>query len=90
MRTSLNEIKEIEDWVMQSGELPDRLVTEAKMLIDPSLKDKAEWQLETYKVVKAYGRRKLQDELIEVESKLFSEPQYKVFQRQIHSIFKMI
>ena len=47
MRTSLNEIKEIEDWVMKSGELPDRLVTEAKMLIDPSLKDKAEWQLET-------------------------------------------
>lgn len=88
MRTSLNEIKQIEDWLLQRGDLPERLVTEAKILSQPGLADRAKWQSLTYEVIQLYGREKLKNEIREVENKLFHAPKYGSFRASIRAIFK--
>lgn len=88
MRTSLNEINAIEAWHFQQGELPDRLLTEAQILSNPQLKEKAKWQSATYDLVKQYGRDKLLHEIRKVEKQLFTVPKYRSFQDRIRSIFK--
>lgn len=88
MRTSLNEIRELEDWLLKQGELSDRLVTEAKVLSNPELQENAKWQAQTYDLVAAYGRQKLREEIRQVEKQLIMSPKYRSFQDRIRSIFK--
>ena len=88
MRTSLTEIEQIERWLLQHGDIGDRLLTEAKVLSSPEMKEKAEWQAVTYDLVHQYGRQKLRDEIKAVEHKLFKTSKYQSFQDKIKSIFK--
>ena len=83
----MNETREIECWLLKKGELPERLVTEAKVLADESWKDRAEWQAHTYHLVRAYGRMKLKEDLKAIENRLFYQSKYSRFQNIIHSIF---
>ena len=88
MRTSLNEIRELEEWLFKKGDLTDRLMTEAKVLSNPEFQEKVKWQTQSYELVTAYGRQKLQEEIRQVEKQLFSSPKYRSFQDRIRSIFK--
>lgn len=88
MRTSLNETLEIENLLLQHGNLPDRLLTEAKTLTNAELRKTAEWQLTAYEVIRLHGRQKLLQEIRQVEHQLFSMSKYQLFQHRIMSIFK--
>ncbi|MEL6536655.1 MAG: hypothetical protein AAFQ98_14650 [Bacteroidota bacterium] len=88
MRTSLLEIAEIEDWVLQQGDPAQRLIMEGKLLLSPALQEQVKWQTQTYAVVRQYGQEKLREEIKAVEKELFSAPKHRQFQDRIRSIFK--
>lgn len=88
MRTSLIEIEQIEDFLLKRGEVEDRLVTEAKILSNPELKELTHWQVKSYDLIQQYGREKLRLEIKAAEYRIFHASKYKSFQSRIQSIFK--
>lgn len=87
MRTSLNETRQIEDWLLKQGDPSERLVTEAKVLSSPAWKETAQWQSVSYGLVYQYGREKLRSEIRSVEAQLFEAPKHRSFQQRIKAIF---
>ena len=88
MRTSLNEAAELENWLLGKGDCSKRLVTEAKVIADPNLREIAEWQYRTYKLVRVYGREKLREQIEAIEHRMFTTNKFLSFQNLISSIFK--
>jgi hypothetical protein len=88
MRTSLNEVKQLENWLLKQGDPQERLLTEVKILTNTEWKDKADHQRMAYQLVYQYGRAKLREEIRDVEYRLFNAPKHKTFQDRIRSIFK--
>lgn len=87
MRTLLNEAAEIEQYLFKTGPAEDRLLFEARLLIDPALESKMIAQHQVYGLVKHYGRRQLKAELEGVHQKLFTQPQHRSFAQKIRKLF---
>jgi hypothetical protein len=87
MRTSLIETEQIEAHLLQLSNQGDKLVFEAKLLLDVELHKKVQWQKETYGLIKTYGRNQLKKEIDSVHQKLFNEQQYKSFSQKIRGFF---
>lgn len=88
MRTSLNKLQEIEGFVLQSADITDRLVFEARMIVDPTLIPEVTLQKEAYALIQQYGRRQLKAELEEVHQALFTQPAHQRFRQKIMALFK--
>lgn len=89
MRTSLAEIETLEQWLLKTGDPRDMLVTEAKIIINKDLDEKAQWQSKTYDLVAEFGREKLQDEVKAIEQQLFYSRKHHTFQQRIKAIFNL-
>ena len=87
MRTSLNELQEIEGHLTGTGKPEDQLVFEAKALLDPHWEEKVFWQKRAYEVVQTYGREALRKEIRQVHRKLFTQPKYSRFRQKIMNYF---
>ena len=87
MRTSLNNIKQIDDYLLHYASQPDRVLFEARLLVQPALQEDLAWQQKTYDIVNEYGRRQLKAEIEAVHRQLFSEPEHISFRRKIMAIF---
>jgi hypothetical protein len=87
MRTSLNEIKMIEDHVVKKLSAEEELLFQARLILYPSLKDKVMWQEKVYSLVQSYGRKKLKEEIGEVHHKMFSAPEHEGFRKKIFNLF---
>jgi hypothetical protein len=77
MKTSLNEIKQIDDHI--TGQLSDgeKLVIDARSIIDPVLRFNINLQRKLYALVKAYGRRSIRSEVVDVQDKLFQDTKFR-------------
>jgi hypothetical protein len=83
----MNELQQLE-YYLQGKLLPDeRLLMEARLLLDVQLGDKLTWQQKTYSLIKTYGRKKLRTEIEQVSSRMFSEEKFKSFRKTIQTIF---
>ena len=89
MRTSLNKIKAIEDYL--SGAMPagDALLFEANMLIDSELIGDVQSQENTYDVIKQYGRQEIKAEIIAARKIFVEAPKYRSFMQRITKLFTM-
>ncbi len=58
MKTSLNRVKEIEDFLLRNGSAGRVLLFRAKLIIDPLLGNETAAQNATYSMIKQYGRRR--------------------------------
>ena len=87
MRTSLNEIKKIEGYLLETDSVENRLVLEAKLCIDADFAEKVSLQKEAYAQVKAYARKQLKAEIATVEHKLFTEAQHSGFRQKVLRFF---
>lgn len=87
MRTSLNDIKQAEDFL--SGELKpqDSVLMRARLLIDPVLRMNLAIQQKVYALVKLYGRRKLKEEIEDVHTKIFQDPGRVAYREKITQLF---
>lgn len=88
MATSRNDLIKTEKYL--AGQLPteDRLLFDAQLLIDPVLKLNTLVQKRIYSLVRLYGRKRLKDEIVSVQTRIFNDPEKTDFQNRIHSIFK--
>jgi hypothetical protein len=87
MRTSLNELKQAEDFLSGNMEPEEQVVFRAKLLIDPSLRVNVASQHKVYGLVRQYGRKKIREEIESVHQSLFREPSHKTFREKIYSLF---
>ena len=88
MRTSLNEIKEIEGYLLQTTPVEGRLMLEVKMALEPTLAEKVDLQKKVYSHVRQYARRQLREEIRSVEAELFSQSKYQLFKQRVLRLFK--
>lgn len=84
MKTSLNEIKQIDDHITDQLRDGEKLVFEARMIIDPVLRFNIKMQRKLYSLAKAYSRRSVRKEISIVEEKLFLD---NSFREEINKIF---
>ena len=87
MRTSSTETERIEAHLMQRSEPGDQLVFEARLLLEPELGEKTQWQREAYRIVKLYGRDQLKQEIEAVHQKLFTQKKHLRFSQKISRLF---
>jgi len=85
MRTSLHEIRQIENFLF--GKMKHPLVFQAKMIIDPTLSRKVQLQREIYSLVKMYGRQQLKSELENIHQRLLNDPVKIKFRERVYQIF---
>ena len=87
MRTSLIETEQIEAHLTRLSEPGDQLVFEARLLLEPELNEKMQWQQEAYRMVKLYGRDQLKQEIEAVQQKLFTQKVHLNFSQKIRRLF---
>jgi hypothetical protein len=88
MRTSLNNIKEIDDHVLGLHSPQDGLLFEAKMILDPKLKLDVALHAQTLTLVQQYGRKQLRADIEVVDNQLFTRPEHSNFRQNILRFFK--
>lgn len=89
MTTSNTDIKQIEAYLLGSMSAGDALVFRTKLLINPSHRREVRAQQQTYRLVKAWGRRKLKKEIQQTEHRLFSPPGHSDLRERITEIFPL-
>jgi hypothetical protein len=88
MTTSLIETAQIEAYLTGSAQPDDALFLEAKMIIDPELQDKMNWQKKVHELVLAYGRKQLMQEIDNIHRQLFTLPEHAGFGNKIRRLFR--
>jgi hypothetical protein len=87
MRTSLNEIKLIDDYLFNKIPQGDKLVFDARLILNPDLADGLLWQKQTHAIITRYSRKKLKAEIDNVHNQLFKNPEHKSFRQRILNLF---
>lgn len=87
MRTSLNDIQQIDDYLLQYASKTDRALFESRLILQPALQENLLWQQKTYDIIKQHSRRRLKAEIETVHQHLFTEPEHISFRRKILEIF---
>lgn len=88
MRTSLNNIKAIDDYLLGHMEAGDTALFEANMLLNSDLADAIKHQQNTYSMIKEYGRQNIKAEIAAIQEALGTAPQYRGFMQSIVNLFK--
>lgn len=87
MKTSLNELRLIEDYLLSCGEDEETCLFKAKLILQPELQEDVYWQSKTYQMVQDYGRKQLKTEIEKIHQTLFNSNGYKPFRQQIIGLF---
>lgn len=87
MRTSLNNIKTIDDYFLGCMAPDDRLLFEANMLLNSNLTNDVQHQQSAYAVIRLYSRQKIKAEIMAVQETLATEPQHQGFMQRIAKLF---
>lgn len=89
MPTSWNDTVEIERYLGKKGNNGDALLFEARLILEPGLADKLEWQQKTYTLIKNYSRTHLKQEIELVQQQLFTQTEHTSFSQKIKALFKI-
>jgi hypothetical protein len=84
---TLREVKQIDHYLHGKMSIASRLLFEARLLIDPTLKLRVEWQQKLYSIIKRSGRRQMKSEVARVHHQLFSDPAKLDFQLSVFQLF---
>lgn len=88
MRTSLIETREIENYIFHASGDENRLLSEAKAIIQPQFAEKIQWQRKAYHTIQQYARLQLKNEINAVHQKLFEGPEHRSFRQNIMRLFR--
>jgi hypothetical protein len=88
MATSLNNTHLIEKYLQGTLSGGDRLVFEARLLLNRALRTELYFQRKAYYLVKIYHRQKVKKELETLHRQIFNNPDNVVFQQNIYQLFK--
>jgi hypothetical protein len=84
----LNEIRETEQYLKGELHPQDRLVFEARLITEPTLRINTVLQRRVYTLIRLYHRKKLKDSIESMHQRLFEDPAEKSFAEKIHHYFK--
>jgi hypothetical protein len=87
MRTSLNKIEQIENFIEGKMSAGDALVFQAKLLLDSDLRQHLRWQKRTASVINRYGRKKLREEIENIHQDIFNSKSDHFLKNRIKSLF---
>ena len=87
MRTSLNEIKEIENFLQEKADVMDSLIFEAKLITQPQLRLHVHLQQKITRLVQLFHHKKMRADLEEIHKLLFADPNKAAFQQEIFHHF---
>ena len=88
MKTSWNEIQQVDDFLQGCMPPQERLIVEAKLILNPVFRASVQLQQQFHSLIVKYARRKLKAETEFIHQKLFTNPDRKIFQDEIHQLFK--
>lgn len=88
MRTSLNNIKRSEDFLL--GVLPgeESALFQSQMILDPALRKDVAIQKMLYKIIRHFGRKTTKQRLEDLHAEIFSDPSKQIFRETVLSEFK--
>jgi hypothetical protein len=84
---TLREIEDIERYLLDQLEPQSKLLFEARLLVDPLLKIRVQWQRKIHAIVRRSGRRQLKMEVERIHRQLFADPSRRQFQQKILQLF---
>lgn len=87
MKTSLNELQDIETYLLNEMKPDERLLFEARMLLQDELRKNTAWQKQAYQFIQRYSRKKLKAEIEAVHQQLFKKPEHQSFREYIAALF---
>ncbi|WP_316813751.1 hypothetical protein [Pedobacter heparinus] len=87
MRTSLNELALMEDFLLGNKDGEESSLMQARLLLQPELQESMYWQQRTYHLVNSYGREQLRKEITQVHQKLFTAAEHLSFRKKILRFF---
>jgi hypothetical protein len=88
MKTSLNELRLIEYYLLSDDKDGESFLFEAKMILQPGLKQQVYWQNKTYKIVRDYGRKQLKNEIENIHETLFNTDEHHSFRQKVMRLFR--
>ncbi len=87
MKILQTDLPQIESYLLGDTQGGDRVLFEARLILEPDLKTGTHWQKETYAYVNQYGRQKLREEIDLVEKTIFTAEKHKTFRQKILRLF---
>jgi hypothetical protein len=84
MRKQLEEIKNIDQYILHELSDEERAVMDTKMILSPRLREHWWQQVQLHKLIRGFARAQKRKELHRLHENLMSDP---VFNQQIRSIF---
>lgn len=88
MKTSWNDTRQIERYLDQELSEEEKILFEAKLVLDPRFKLNVGLLKQIHSLIKLYGRRKMKAEIGKIHNKLFQSPEHVIFQQRIQQLFK--
>lgn len=86
MKTSVTE--QIEKYLHEKLSIADRLLFDAKLIIDPVLRRHVRLQKKLYAIVRQSGRRELKSDVQQIHHRLFNDPEKATFREQVYKLFQ--
>lgn len=87
MKIWTSNISHIDDYVTGKLIQEDRVLFEARLVLDPVLKFHVTLHKRIISVAKLYGRKKVKAEIEGISRRLFRDPSKKEFQRSVRKTF---
>ena len=87
MKTSWDELREIERYQLNEMDAQEKESFECRLLLDTSFRDNFDLQQEVYKLLRFLHRKVLRREIRSVQEQLFQHPEHQAFQEKIQAIF---
>jgi hypothetical protein len=87
MRTSLNNIKRIENFIEGKMTTADALVFQARLLLDSDLRQQLRLQKRTASIINLYGRKKLRKEIETIHQDIFNIKSDHFLKNRITKLF---
>jgi hypothetical protein len=88
MRTSLNNIKAIDDYLLGYMSPGYALLFEARMILNSDLVNDIAYQRLTHDTIIQYGRKNIRAEIAAVQKKLAAAPEHRGYIQRIADLFK--
>ncbi len=85
MRKQLHEIEDIDNYIFKKVSGSQRLLFEAKTIINPDLRTNVIFQRKTYSLIRWFSRKQRKEQLESVFTRLMQEQH---FSSTVNSIFK--
>lgn len=83
----MNETQQIELYLQNQLAPEEKLMLDARCILDESFRNKIAWQQKTYDFIQEFGKKKLRMEIREVEERMFSQNKFMQFRNKIRNIF---